>query len=138
MHSLVVTVTAIVAVALQAANAHSLFSSALVDRVDQLVFQPSSSLDDTKLWELCDEPEKHLLTPTRITLVPAVPTTGEDLSVEVELDSKRTVSNGKVHAELQLGFIKLTKDVDMCQALQDYTVDTKCPLTEGHHTIRVR
>lgn len=110
-----------------------------------------------KLYELCENPDKHILKPISVKLNPPVPQVGRDIDIMIELEATENIGSllninslhqsldendngGVVFVELWLGFIKITRKYGLCQLLDELSGsndDVRCPLKKGIYSIKL-
>jgi hypothetical protein len=111
------------------------------------------------VWSLCGTPSEHLLIPypslpsstkltsfnsdkNGVTIDPAQPMVGENITVTVKGRILKRVTAGKIDVDLRLmKFIKLTPQFDLCDQLDGELFqesNVSCPLEEGPVTLIAR
>ncbi|KAI3657167.1 hypothetical protein MP638_005028, partial [Amoeboaphelidium occidentale] len=96
--------------------------------------------DGGDVWKFCDDYDvsKYTVTVYKVSVLPQIPTIGDDLEVSVDLYSDHEIMDGsKVQMDVRVGGLPLQKEFDLCSLLKDHT-HTECPLQKGNHTFTVK
>ncbi|ORZ20788.1 hypothetical protein BCR42DRAFT_389971 [Absidia repens] len=100
-----------------------------------------TSQDHGDIWSLCDNPTTHTLKGYQdgVSITPAFPRTGDDITVQVRGHLLSDVTNGHVDIQLNLmNMIKINKELDLCNVLESDVMKSSCPLNAGDVTLNAK
>lgn len=106
-------------------------SSALFNPFGQFSLLPSIPRQFDVSWSICGNPEEHRLRVDEIVVTPSNPQVGKDVSVAVKGYTNQLIDGGKIVANIRIGVIKLEKQFDLCQSLDDISSSSRCPIPIG-------
>ena len=107
----------------------------LAETFDMQQAQPEAEFDG--IWELCDNPADHTLQAKQVSIDPTPPKIGQDIRVRLDFTNRKRATSGLIKLDLRVGFIKIVKDVDLCQGLSDLG-DQGCPIEEGDRSVEIK